>query len=229
MKRGRKLYALVLTGAAFLIATTVSADNWFTKSFGKGIEGSGDRVTVERHITESFNKIRTYGAFDLYVTVGEEQSLKITFDDNLIELIETDVHGKTLRIDTDKSYHSKHGGHIDITVPELTSISSYGSGDIVVENLNSDFFEFDLKGSGDMTAKGNVDELDISLAGSGDIDTRDLLAREAIVVIKGSGDIKVHAKEDFDGAIYGSGDIDCYGDPKHVSRHVAGTGDITMK
>ena len=51
----------------------------------------------------------------------------------------------------------------------------------------------------------------------------------ARVEIHGSGDVSVYAEADFDGSIYGSGDIYVYGDPKQISRHVAGSGDISRR
>jgi hypothetical protein len=45
----------------------------------------------------------------------------------------------------------------------------------------------------------------------------------------GSGDVSVWATENFDGSVYGSGDIHYYGDPKHTSTHVAGSGEIRKR
>ena len=213
-----------------LVVGSVSADNWFSTIFGqsKGVKGSDDLVTEERDV-KPFNKIVTSGAYDITVVVGEKQSVKITFDDNLVEIVQTEVKGKTLRIFSDKSYRSQHDCLIEITVPELKEVVAKGSGDIVIENLKGDFFEYDLRGSGDVELGGEVDELEINLAGSGDIDTRNLIAKDAFVAIRGSGDVRVYASDSFDGAVYGSGDIDFYGNPDNVSKHIAGSGSIKRR
>ncbi|MBU8932674.1 MAG: DUF2807 domain-containing protein [candidate division Zixibacteria bacterium] len=227
--RNYKLYFVALC-MLMMIATSVSAGNWFTDIFGstRGIRGSGDLVSEDRDV-KAFSKIRTSGSYDIVVVVGREQSIKVTFDDNLIDIIETDVKGRTLRIYSDESYRTRRDCLIEITVPELKGFVAKGSGDIEIRNMDGEFFEFDLKGSGDIEMEGMIDELEINLAGSGDIDARDLIARDAIVVIKGSGDIRVHATEILDAAIYGSGDIDYYGKPDDVSKHVAGSGNIKRR
>ena len=219
--------ALMLTALVFVLAVSASADGWFSRRF-KGEKGSGDLVTETRDV-KPFTRIETRGSADITVIVGEEQTVEITFDDNLIDYIETRVRGKTLKIDHTESYSSQSACEIVITVPSLERISCSGSGDIVVERLNAESFEFKLSGSGHFTAEGKAEELDINLSGSGDIDTRDLVAQEAYVKISGSGDVKVHAVESLEAKVSGSGDISYYGDPEHVSRSVTGSGRIRSR
>ncbi len=208
------------------VAGSVSAD-WF--GFGsRSIKGSGDLITEERDVG-SFQRIESSGAADIFVTVGEELSVKVTLDDNLIDLIETKVRGKTLKIESRENYRSRHGCRIEITVPELERVYLRGSGDILVERLEAEFFEFKLSGSGSLVAEGATDELEVHLSGSGDIDTRDLIAREAYVSLSGSGEIKIHAEESFDGRISGSGDIAIYGNPSDFSKSISGSGSIRKK
>lgn len=209
-----------------LIAGSVSAD-WF--GFGsRGIKGSGDLITEERDV-KSFKRIESNGAADIYVTVGEELSVKVTFDDNIIDLIETEVRGKTLKIGSRENYSSRRTCKIEITVPELERVYLRGSGDIFVERLDSEFFEFKLSGSGSLVAEGSTDELDLRLSGSGEIDTRDLTAQEVYVSISGSGDVRVRAEESFDGRVSGSGDIAIYGNPQDFSKSISGSGNIRKK
>ena len=231
----------------FGLHSTAYSGNWFGSLFGNTVKGSGVLKTETRHV-RPFTKIHTSGSQDIQITVGKEQSLRITFDDNLLDIMETTVKGKTLYIESRESYYSSKGCKIVITVPELSGVFSAGSGDIRIEEIEGDSFELSLRGSGDILfdgdvdeleinlagsgdiyARGNTDILDISLAGSGDINARDLIAEDVEVYIKGSGDVSVYANKSFDGTVYGSGDINCYGNPEKTSDHVAGSGDITMK
>lgn len=269
MLRGKALSAIGLAAAVLMMFGSAEAGDWFNWTFGgNGVKGSGDTVTEDRDVRK-FTWIETSGAFDVFVKAGEKQEVLLTFDDNLIDLIETRVEGKTLKIYSDESYRSKHTCRVEITVPKLEGVTTRGSGDITVsdfdseafechtkgsgditvKNLNSDvlrcningsgditvrdldgdFLECRISGSGDFSAEGKVEELEINVYGSGDVDTRDLTAKEATVTIKGSGDARVYAEESFDGAVYGSGDISYYGDPKHTEKHVAGSGSIKRR
>ncbi len=210
-----------------LLATTSAMADWFGFS-SRGIKGSGDLITEEREV-EPFRRIESNGAADIFVTVGEKLSVKVTFDDNLIDLIETKTRGKTLKIGNRENYRSRHGCKIEITVPELERVYLRGSGDILVERLEAEFFEFKLSGSGSLVAEGTTNELEVRLSGSGDIDTRGLIAREAYVSLSGSGEIKIRAEESFDGSLSGSGDIAIYGNPPDFSKSVSGSGSIRKK
>ena len=226
MHRIQKIVLPATLLLVLLVAQSVSAD-WF--GFGsRGEKGSGDIITEEREVG-SFKRIESTGAADIYVTVGEKLSVKVTFDDNLIDLIETEVRGKTLKIGSRENYRSRHTCKIEITVPELERVHLRGSGDVLVERLDTEYFEFKLSGSGSLVAEGNTDELELHLSGSGDIDTRDLIAQEAYVSLSGSGEIKVHAEESFDGSLSGSGDIDIYGNPSDFSKSVSGSGSIRKR
>lgn len=220
-KMGLTLIAtLMLAGSLMTPQATLAG--WWNRD---AIRGSGHLVTQERKV-DDFSRIELAGSFDLVVEVGSEPSVTITFDDNIIDHIETEVHGRTLEIECRESFSSSRGCLIEITVPMLDAIFLSGSGDIIAKNIDSDEFRFEVSGSGDFEARGRVKDLDISVRGSGDVDARDLVAEYAYVVIKGSGDVDVHATEELEAAIYGSGDITYFGDPKHISRRVAGSGDI---
>lgn len=114
------------------------------------------------------------------------------------------------------------------TVNQL-NIDLRGSGRIVVDDLASERVSIESHGSGDIEIEGQTKFLEISMHGSGDIDARRLRASDAIVRIHGSGDASIYSEEDFEGAVYGSGDIDVYGNPEHLDRHVSGSGDINRR
>jgi hypothetical protein len=209
--------------------SSANADNFLGKLFGgRGIEGSGELATESREVGP-FKKIKLSGSYDVFVTVGQKQKVTITFDDNLIDLIETRVRGRTLRIYSEESFSSQRGCRVDISVPELEMVALYGSGDVEVVDIDSDEFVLTISGSGDMTAEGRVGELDIRVSGSGDIDGRRLEAEDAYVQISGSGDVKVSVARSLDARISGSGDIDYWGSPEDISTRVSGSGDISRR
>jgi hypothetical protein len=201
--------------------------------FGWGkerIKGSGKLITQSRDLPE-FTRIRHSGSADLNITIGEPQVVTVTFDDNLVEVIETEVEGSTLYIGSSRnvSYSSSRGCRIDITVAGLNEVELKGSGDVLIDGLDSDLFAYTVAGSGDLVVRGSAREIEIAVKGSGDINARDLIARDAYVRIMGSGDVQVHATESFDGSVYGSGDIRYYGNPAHISTRVAGSGEISKR
>lgn len=212
--------------ALLMPLSTVMAGDWI--NWGKGVKGSG-QIVSETRVVESFDRMRSSGSFDVHVTVGSEPSLKIEFDDNLIDLIETDVRGGTLCLESRESFRSRNSCKITVTTPALERITSSGSGDIVVTRLVGKVFECKLAGSGSITADGEVDEFEASISGSGDINARNLKAKAAYARVSGSGEITVHASNDFDGLVSGSGDIFYYGNPAKTNVVVSGSGRIKAR
>ena len=135
------LFAL-LTGAIMLSLAAVPAQaGWFDR----GIKGSGDVVTESREV-EEFTFIDCNIGADIDVTIGNEYSLTISVDDNLMDIIRTEVRGKTLEISADESFSTRRGCRIELTVKRLEGFDLSGSGDIRVTGLKEEEFEFDLSG-----------------------------------------------------------------------------------
>lgn len=56
-------------------------------------------------------------------------------------------------------------------------------------DLQQTVLDLGVQGSGDITAFGRVNLLDVEVAGSGDVDTSELVATTAKLSVAGSGDI----------------------------------------
>ena len=220
----RRTIQILTTGLLVLaLASPTFADrkSWW----GGGEKGSGDLKTEPREVDE-FTRVSLAGSFKVEITVGEAQSVELTFDDNLLDNIVTEVRRGELMLETKDSFSSRKPCLVKITVPTLEGVYCSGSGDIRIDNLKGDQFECQISGSGDVVANGEVKELELVISGSGDIDTRDLKAEDVYARVSGSGDMDVYAIKSIRGTVSGSGDINYYGDPPSTRIRVSGSGDI---
>ncbi len=192
------------------------------------IEGSGDRISQVRDVA-GFDEIRVECAFDLEITVGPALAVELTYDDNLIDLIRTDVRGGTLVLDCEEDLDADESCRVRIAMPALTGITVNGAADIDVRGLAGGAFEYELRGAASLELQGTVERLDIHLMGAGDIDARDLIAQEADVQLSGTGSVRVHATERFDGRVSGCGSITYTGDPAQTRENVSGIGSIRRR
>lgn len=191
------------------------------------VEGSGVQASQERQVDE-FSAIELAGPAEVTVTVGEEQSVVVEADDNILPLIETNVRGDTLVIGT-KALTTLDPDlpiTVNVTVTSLDEVSLSGSGDITIQGIAAPSFEIELSGSGDITAEGAADSLTISLNGSGDVACGDLKAKSVTASINGSGDVTVYAIDSLDAAVYGSGTVEYRGDPAEVNQSAPGSGRV---
>ena len=186
--------------------------------------GSGVVASEERPIGD-FDQIVLQGAMNIETVTGVEPKLTVEADDNLLEIITTEVQGTKLVVSTRENYRSSLGVTVRLTAPAVRSLVLNGSGNITATDVSGPDFEGTINGSGNIAATGSVSDLRATIAGSGNLDLSRLEAKNAVVSIAGSGSVNVHATDTLDATIAGSGDIVYHGQPK-VKQTIRGSGSI---
>lgn len=173
------------------------------------LEGNKD-LRSEFRAARGFDQIASSGDFKVIVKPGEEYSVEVNAESNLLSYIETDVVGSTLKIRT-RGVHSlieNYPVQIFITTPSLQGLSLSGSGLIKTGKFLNDDFKVALSGSGDIETEVNTNHIKVNVSGSGTI----LLtgdARDSEFVVSGSGKIKAYdlPHNTCDAIISGSGNM----------------------
>jgi hypothetical protein len=192
--------------------------------------GSGNVIRETRNIS-GVTGIELAGSADVDITFGEEESLVVEAEDNIVPLIETEVENGRLVIGTksNTSYSNTKPVTVHVTLKSLEAVSLSGSGSITVQNYQGVTIRVDLSGSGDINVSGTADSADMTLGGSGKINGEQLKADSVKVGVDGSGDARVFASEQLDAEVGGSGSIRYSGNPEQVSKNVSGSGSITSE
>lgn len=188
--------------------------------------GSGTLASVERALPD-FDRIELRSAENLEVRIGPKAALKLSGDDNLLDLIETRVEAGKLLVDARGSYRTKTPIRVEVQLPRLAALELLGSADARIEGLAGGTLDLELNGSGSIEASGEVEDLDVEVNGSGDARLGQLKARKVEADLNGSGDILVFAVETLQADINGSGDIRYRGSPAKVESEVNGSGDVS--
>lgn len=218
------ILALLLSMPLLAVPAQAGQHSSITLGDSPMIYGSGQVVSQPRQ-TGAFESVQTKGAVDLDIVIGPQTGVTVDMDDNLQALIRTEVHGKTLVIDSKGSWSADHDPRVTITVPALSAVSMEGSGNAVLKGFTGGDLALRVAGSGDIDASGHVASLDVLVNGSGDARLGRLLADNAQVRINGSGDVSLNVTQTLDASVYGSGDIRYRGGAK-VSSHVYGSGSV---
>ncbi len=215
---------------------------------GLCVRGSGPVVSETRSLA-SFNKITLDVSADIYLTQDSVQSVIIKAQENILDILETEVVNGRLKIDFDRNCVKNHDQiNIYITVADIREVDIQGSGDVIalspistsdlsfeidgsgsiqVPHVTANSIGIDISGSGDASFAGDstVNYLDIDINGSGDIKAFGLPVNHVKVDIDGSGDARVHALQSLDIYISGSGNVYYMGYPQ-ITTHISGSGDI---
>ncbi len=208
--------------------------------------------TQDRHLS-GFHAIVLSGSFDVYITQGPSESVRVKAPSNVISHIITEVNGDVLKLhdrNNTFSWTSIFSGHskiaVYVTVKDIRSIILSGSGDVyfknglnagkleltctgsgdVTGNMNVKMLNASVSGSGDMKISGKAETSTVSVSGSGDFSAHGLITATTMVRVTGSGDASVNATQKLDARVSGSGDIRYTGGAREVSSSSSGSGEI---
>jgi hypothetical protein len=213
------------------------------------IRGSGEIVSEAREVS-GFSGVALLGSGEVIITQGESEGLVIEADDNLLQLITSQVRGDTLELGFDRANWRasiqpsqpirylvavRELGALDLAgsgrmeVADLSAeglrLTLSGSGDIALDQLSASDLNVTLPGSGNLQLAGAVERQTVGLGGSGNYEAGDLESQSAEVTLSGSGNVTLWVREALDVRLSGSGTVNYFGTPT-VERDISGSGDI---
>jgi hypothetical protein len=200
----------------------------FLSGCSVGLKGSGVSKTETREVG-SFDSVSHDFVGEVSVRQGEESSVVVTADDNLLPLVETTVDEGVLVIKTKESFSSSLGIRVEVTAPTLKSLVVKGVGSLQAEGLNAESLTVDLSGVGSLKASGKVKKLTANLSGVGGADLNELIAESVTVSVSGVGGAKVHATQSVEAKTSGMGGIIVTGEPVDRKTETSGIGSVEFK
>ena len=210
------------------VTTTTRASETTVGGAGEVRRGSGTARTERREVA-GFARVVVQTSADVRVAVGGEPSVEVTTDDNLLELVTTEVSANELVIGARGSYSTGIGVKVQVVARSLDGVAVNGSGDLVADGVRASRFDASIRGSGDLTASGTADEVHLDVAGSGHARLAGLTAARVHVRVDGSGDAEVTASQALDASVRGSGSVMYGGSPSSVASSVTGSGQVRRR
>ena len=192
------------------------------------VQGNGVMKTATRDVVD-FDKIELNGVFDVLVTSGENTSFQIQGEENIIDLIASDVSSSTLTVFSQKSICPKQKLTLTISVKDLSALSAYGAMTVEIKAIANDNLSLTVDGSAGIRATGTSDNLYASISGTGNIETAELVSQNAKISISGIGDATVQTSGVLDVAIQGVGNVYYLGKPNEVRQNITGVGSVTPR
>jgi hypothetical protein len=217
---------------------------------GRRINGSGTIITEEREVS-GFDRVLLSGFGDVTIEQGDEESLTVRTDDNIMPYVRTEVKNDTLIMDLDdkgwnRSYDPSDGIKFNLVVKDLNRIDVSGAGSMTAGRLETEKLFIDLSGAGSLEIQslvadelivrqsgagtviisgGQVQGQELNQSGVGSFHAADLESETAIVEISGAGTATLWATESLDIDISGLGNVIYYGNPR-ISQNVSGLGKV---
>jgi hypothetical protein len=233
----------ILAFAAMFCIITATAQEKAQVTIGNG------HTTKETRQVGNFDKINVKGPFDIRLVSGDQGKVSVEADNNIIEMVTTEVKDGVLNIGPmeGKLFKSSKGNKVIVRVPvnNVSEIALLGSGTVTGKTtlknnvkltldgsgkiemaLNADNAEAVVLGSGDITVKGTAANFKCLVVGSGMVKAETLEAANVDVTVSGTGNAKVYTVQAITGRITGSGNVAFVGNPKERDLKRTGTGDF---
>ncbi len=227
MKNSYKILTLLL-----LVLVTTSSCMFI------GLSGNSDVKSQTRVITQEFKAISVSQGIDVFITTNESNSVKVEADDNIIDLIKTEVENGELKIYFSKQvWHSKaRKVYVSIPVIEAISVSSgasvkldnsiiadklvlkASSGSEIIANVGVADLTCSASSGADVIISGTAKNFEVEASSGSNINTEDLEAEFVDAHASSGADISVYVSNSIQIKKSSGGAINYKGNPKNINK-----------
>lgn len=152
-----------------LIMALIMSSCAFDVNFGPGKSGNGEVVKDKREVTEDFTVVSASEGLDVYVAQGSDFEIVVEADENIIDLIGTDIKNGKLKVHAIQSI-GRATKKIYVTMPEITGLYSSSGADLVSEGtLEAEKINLDASSGADLKVELNADEVEADCSSGADI------------------------------------------------------------
>ncbi|MBT8253792.1 MAG: DUF2807 domain-containing protein [Flavobacteriaceae bacterium] len=214
--------------------------------WGFGVRGNGNVQTDNRELSNDFDEIEISRGLDVYLTQGDILDLAVEADENLIDIIITEVENNTLYIYADENIASSRSQKVYVTFKNVNKITATSGCDVYSTNvIKADNLDLTTTSGSDMELAIEVDVVecqsssgsDLRLSGTAntmyaeansgsDIKAGGLKTRTCTANANSGADITVHASSELIAKASSGGDIKYYGNPDKVSKRDGVSGSV---
>jgi len=207
----------------------------------------------DRHLS-GFHAVDAAGSFDVYITQGNVESVKVDAPGDVIGNVITEVKNGTLRIHSKDKFNWKDlfknkKVSVYVTVKNIDDINLSGSGNVRFQDglkadngdmhlhisgsgnmegkLTARAVDASISGSGNLKLAGSTEDQNVSVSGSGNYSARDFTSSKTNVSVSGSGNASVYCNNTLNAHVSGSGSVHYNGGPKNVSKSKSGSGSVS--
>lgn len=218
----------------------------FSMNFGEGIDGNKNVITADRNISNDFTSIKVSEGLDLYITQSNEVSLSVEADENLHDIILTEVDNGVLRIHTSENIRRAASRKIMLNITNISAIKATSGSEVNSTNtINTDELELNTTSGAhinlDVEAKtvnckstsgaelrlsGTADLLIAEATSGSDIKASNLVAKTSQVKATSGADISVNTSNELTARATSGGDVRYSGNPKNVNKSDSSSGRV---
>jgi hypothetical protein len=213
------------------------------------VNGNRNVVTADRSTSQKFTKIKVSTGLDLYLSQGTKNKVTLEADENLHDIIITEVNDGVLKIYSEKNIWQAKARKVYVTVKNLEGLTATSGSDVYTEDvlkvetikvsatsgadiriaLDADTVETSATSGSDIRISGTANN-HTSRANSGaSIEAYKLISKNATVQVSSGADINIYASESINAKASSGGDIDFKGNPREINKKSSSGGSVSAK
>lgn len=186
----------------------------FNMNWGDGKQGNGQVTEESRNVSEDFTTVYASEGLDVFVSQGDDYEILVEADENIIDLIGTDIEDGKLKIHAIENI-GRATKKVYVTLPEVDALKSSSGADLIAQTLiksdkivldassGSDIevevlaneVEADASSGADIKVSGKTDTLYADASSGSDIKARNLTAKTCTADASSGADISVNVSE----------------------------------
>ncbi len=214
--------------------------------FLDGVKGNRNVVTQDRNISSDFDAIHVSYGIQVKLTMGSTTSLTVEADENLHDIIRTEVEDGVLRIYAEKNIFSSKKRTVYLTAVEMSEIkatsgasvvskNSIKTEDMVVKTTSGASINLDLEAvniscsstsGSNIRLEGTAEKLIASATSGANLSAKRLEVKVCEAKATSGSVMSVYATEELDASATSGGNISCSGNPEIVKKSSSSGGSI---
>lgn len=203
-----------------------------------GVNGNGDVKTEQRAVSESFHSIEASNGLDVYISQGNEESISVQADENLHELIITEINDGILKITTSKNIGNASAKKVMLDVVNLKKIKGTSGSDvfstntITAENLEisansgsdihlsieAETVNAKASSGSDIKLDGTTNSLTAQASSGADIKAKELIVQKVNAKASSGADVTISVTNELEANASSGGSVKYYGNPTIISK-----------
>ena len=235
-----------LTKITALLVVLITTSSCFIEGL-TGIKGNGNVISEERSISSDFDAINVQQGIELYLTQGKSTALSIEADENILDLLITEVKNNELKVYFDKNVYRAKSRKVYLTTNSISKIRTSSGASVKSENtlqvssldidassgssikmyVNANEVSSESSSGADIDLYGKTEQFSANASSGSHIDANELEAVDVYAKVSSGANIDVNVTGKLTANASSGGDIDFEGNPTKVNKDTSSGGSVS--
>ncbi len=236
----------ILTKIATILVLLFTTSSCFMDGI-TGIRGNGNVISEDRTVNSDFDVIKVQQGINLYLTQGNSTEINVEADENILNLLITEVKNGELKVYFDKNVYRAKARNVYLTTNTISKIRTSSGASVKSENtlqvksldldsssgssikiyVNAEEVTSKSSSGADIDIYGKTQTFSANASSGSSIDADKLETVDAYAKASSGANIDVNVSGKFTANASSGGDIDFEGNPTNVDKDTSSGGSVS--